>query len=386
MDILKASKTLQSSIVKDRRYLHQHPELSFAETETALFAANRLRDLGYLVKEKIGKTGVIADIGKKGKNIAIRADMDALPIEEAVSSSFSSKNHGVMHACGHDAHIACALGIANILKETNFTGRIRFLMQPSEECGDEEGKSGAERMIEEGVMDDIDYVIGQHVLAGIPAGKVAIMDGAVMSNADNFEIIISGKGGHGAYPHTTVDAVSLTGLFLNAVDKIISRKIKAGEPSVVSICSIKSSSDRGNIISENVRILGTLRSFNDDVRKQLKVELENACETVRPLGGDYKLKYEFGYDAVVNDSHVAEIMRQVAKDFIGNTNVITVDPQMGSEDFSLFAKKAPGAFMFLGVGTEPIRQHHSPSFEIDESPLHIGTAILAETALRLVRS
>src|SRR5271170_7102367 len=127
MDILKASKSLQDSIVKDRRYLHQHPELSFEETETALFAANRLRDLGYLVKEKVGKTGVIADIGKKGKNIAIRADMDALPIEEAVSTSFSSKNPGVMHACGHDAHVACALSTANILKETNFPGRIRFL-------------------------------------------------------------------------------------------------------------------------------------------------------------------------------------------------------------------------------------------------------------------
>jgi amidohydrolase len=384
MNTLDAARALQSSIVKDRRHLHEHPELSFKETETARFAAKRLKQFSDSVQEGIGITGVIADLGAKGKNVAIRADMDALPIDEETALPFSSKNQGIMHACGHDAHVACALAAAEILKERKISGRVRFLMQPSEEFGDEEGKSGAERMIEEGVMDDVDYVIGQHVITAIPAGKVAILDGPAMASSDNFEITITGKGGHGAYPHTTVDAVSLAGLFLNAVDKIVSRKINANEQAVVSICSVRSSSDRTNIISESVRILGTMRSFDDGVRTQLRRELENACKVVIAFGGDYELKYLFGYEAVVNNSSVAAIMRQVATEFVGAAQVVSVEPQMGSEDFSLFAKKAPGAFMFLGVGPNNPKPHHSPGFAIEESPLYLGSAILAETAIRLM--
>jgi amidohydrolase len=386
MNLLKAASELQKLIVEDRRHLHQYPELSFNEIETASFAAKRLNELGYSVKEGVGRTGVVADFGKGGRKVAIRADMDALPIQEATGLPFSSKRSGVMHACGHDAHVACALAAAQVLKAEKLPGSLRFLMQPSEEFGDEEGKSGAQRMIEQGAMETVDYVIGQHVYTPIPKGTVAIMDGPVMSACDNFEITVIGKGGHGAYPHQTVDAVALTGLLLNAINHIISRKLKAGVPAVISIGALASSSDRGNVISDSVRILGTMRSFNKDVRQMLMQELDNACQLVRPLGGDYRVKYLFGYEATVNDKSVAELMRQVAADFIGPDNVLTIEPQMGSEDFSLFAKEAPGAFMFLGVGTEKPQPHHSPTFVIDESSLYLGSAILAETAVRLMKT
>lgn len=385
MSIVKAASELQEAIVKDRRCIHQNPELSFNEVETAAMTAKRLNELGYVVKEKIGRTGVVADLGKGGKTVAIRADMDALPIQESAAHSFASKRANVMHACGHDAHVACVLAAAQLLKREKLPGSLRVLMQPSEEFGDSEGKSGAQRMIEQGAMEDVDYVIGQHVTTFTPSGTVAILDGPAMAACDNFEITVIGKGGHGAYPDQTIDAVALTGLLLNAINQIISRKLKAGVPAVLSIGSIVSSSDRGNVISETVRILGTMRSFDSGVRALLKRELDNACQLVKPLGGDYKLKYLFGYEATVNDAKVAEVMRQVATEFVGAKNVINVEPQMGSEDFSLFAKQAPGAFMFLGVATKNAQPHHSPTFEIDEEPLYLGTAILTETAIRLMK-
>ena len=384
MIITERAQELQSEIINDRRHIHAHPELSFEEYETADLSAKRLAALGYNVKRGIGKTGVVGDIGH-GKRIAIRADMDALPIQEANQASYSSTKTGVMHACGHDAHVACALAAAKLLTQTEFPGSIRMLMQPSEEAGDAEHKSGAARMIEDGAMKGIDAVIGLHVYTPVPAGKVAIMPGPVFAAHETFLITINGQGGHGAYPHQTIDSIALATVVISAIQHIVSRRIDPIEPAVVTIGSIHSSSDRGNIISEQVTLRGTLRCFNEETRIKLMDELDKACSLVTTFGGSYKIEYEFGYPATINHPQVTEIMRQAAIDIIGIDNVLTIPPPMGSEDFSLLAQEAPGAFLFLGAGmTNDLRSHHSAKFEIDESKLYFGAAILAETAKRLL--
>lgn len=383
--ILDEAKALQEEIVKTRRHIHMHPELSFQELDTAQLAASRLKELGYTVREKVGKTGVVAERGQ-GSIVAIRADMDGLPIEEISNLPYKSKHSGVMHACGHDAHVSCALAAAKLLSAEDLGGKIRFLMQPAEENGDSEGKSGAFRMIEDGAMQDVKAVIGLHMDASVPAGKVAIMPGAVMAAADIFKITVQGKGGHGAYPETTIDAVVLASQLVLAIQQIVSRRISALEPAIVTVGSFHSSSQRGNVISESVVLQGTIRSFSEDTRQKLIKELENTCALVKSLGGNFTIDWELGYPATINDSRVAAIMSEVACELIGKENVITIEPKTWSEDFSMLAQKAPGAFMFLGGEIEGDRRsHHSPNFDIDESGLYIGSAILAQTAKRLIK-
>lgn len=385
MTSLDQAKELQKEIVDLRRHLHEHPELSFQETETAKLAADRLKELGFAVKTGVGKTGVIGDIGS-GKTVAIRADMDGLPIEEAHNRNYHSKNAGVMHACGHDAHVSCALAAAKILSKKDLGGRLRMLMQPAEEDTDKEGNSGAYRMIEDGAMEGVDYVIGLHMDATIPAGKVGIMPGPIMASADGFELTISGVGGHGAYPEKTVDAVVIAAQVIQAIQQIVSRRISAIDPAVITVGSITSNSQRGNVISDSVRLLGTIRAFNEDVRKHLREELERTCQIARALGGNYHIQYELGYPVTVNNEKVAAIMKQAAADLIGADNVISFRPKTWSEDFSMLANVSQGAFMFLGGEIAgDTRNHHTPTFDIDESGLYMGTAILTETAERLLK-
>ena len=384
MTVLDQARDLQAEIVEVRRHIHSHPELSFEENATSEYAAAKLKELGYKVTTGVAKTGVVADRGT-GKTVAIRADMDGLPIEESNNVAYKSQNVGVMHACGHDAHVSCALAAAKILSRETFAGRVRFLLQPAEENCDDEGKSGARRMIEEGVMKDVSAVIGLHMDSTVPAGKVAIQSGPVMASVDMFELTIIGKGGHGAYPETTIDAVLLASHVIQAVQQVVSRRIPAVEPAVLTIGAIHSSSVRGNVISDTCRLHGTIRSFNPIIRQKLIDELERACGVARALGGDFKIEYEPGYPPTVNEPTVTDVMRQAAIDLIGEENVITVPLKTWGEDFSMLADEAPGAFMFLGgeiAGSR--RSHHSPDFDIDESGLYIGSAILAETAKRLL--
>lgn len=385
MTVLDQAKELQKEIVELRRYIHMHPELSFQEHETSKLAAERLKELGYEVKTGIAATGVTGDRGT-GKIVAIRADMDGLPVLETNAVAYKSKNEGVMHACGHDAHVSCALAVAKILSRQTLPGKIRMIMQPAEEDVDAEGKSGAMRMIEQGVMDGVSAVIGLHMDASIPAGKVAIQPGPVMAAADGFKIIIKGKGGHGAYPEATIDAVVIASHVIQAIQQIVSRRIAAVEPAVVTIGSIHSASTRGNVISDRVELMGTIRSFNENIRKKLIEEVDRACSVARALGGDYETEYEMGYPATVNDPNVTETLKKTAIELVGAENVITIAPKTWAEDFSVLAQAAPGAFMFLGCEIAGDRRaHHSPTFDIDESGLYLGTAILAETAQRLLR-
>ncbi|SRR5579875_296417 len=381
---LDQARLLQDQIVSLRRHLHQHPELSFQEHETARLAGEKLSRLGYAVRSGLARTGLIADMGA-GTTVAVRADMDGLPIQETTGKPYQSRNAGVMHACGHDAHVSCALAAAELLAREKLPGRVRMLMQPAEENGDEEGKSGAFRMIEDGAMDGVDAVIGLHMDASLPAGKVGIMAGPVMAAADIFKVVIRGKGGHGAYPETTIDSVVISAQVINAIQQIVSRRISALDPAVVTVGSVHSESTRGNVVSPAVTMHGTIRSFTEPVREKLIAELERACAVARALGGDFELSFELGYPATVNDQLVVGVMREAACDLIGAENVVAIPPKTWSEDFSMLANKAPGAFMFLGgeiAGDR--RSHHSPNFDLDESGLYLGSAILAETACRLI--
>lgn len=384
MTMLERSRELQKEIVELRRHIHAHPELSYEEHATSKLAAEKLKELGYTVKTGIAKTGVIGDLGS-GKTIGIRADMDGLPIQETNKTPYASKNAGVMHACGHDAHVSCALATAKLLANEKLPGRIRMIMQPAEENGDEEGISGAQRMIEQGVMDGISAVIGLHMDSGVPAGKVGIQAGPVMAAMDGFTITIRGKGGHGAYPDTCVDSVVIGAQIVSAMQTIISRRISALEPAVVTIGSFHSESKRGNVISETVELQGTIRTFNEETRQKIIHEVDQICTIARAMGGNYEIDYEMGYPATVNHPDVTAVMRQVAVDLIGAENVIPVPLKTWAEDFSMLAQAAPGAFMFLGAEISGDRRsHHSPTFDLDESGLYIGPAILAETARRLL--
>ena len=384
------ARNLQKEIVDLRRLLHEQPELSFQETETARIAADRLEGLGYKVKRGVGKTGVTADLGKGDRLVAIRADMDALPIEETNPVPYRSKNPGVMHACGHDAHVSCAIAAARMLGEDlsagQNEGRVRMLMQPAEEYGDEDGKSGALRMLEDGALEGVAAVIGLHIDASLPAGKVGILEGPVMAAVDGFSLTIKGRGGHGAYPETTIDAIVIGSYVVQAIQQIVSRRISALEPAIVTIGSFSSSSSRGNVIAEEVKLEGTMRSFSEEVRELLRQELDRAASISRAMGGDYTLKYELGYPTTVNESETTRVMRQAAIDLLGEENLVSIKPRTWSEDFSFFANEVPGAFMFLGAEIAGDRRsHHSPTFDIDESGLYVGSAVLAETARRLMK-
>jgi len=385
--LLEKSRELEKEIIELRRYLHSHPELSFLESETAKLASSKLKELGFSVQEKVAKTGVIGDIGSGPKTVAIRADMDGLPILESNKTPYKSNNPGVMHACGHDAHISCGLAAAKLLSSMDtLPGRLRMIMQPAEEDTDSEGKSGAFRMVEEGVMEGVSAVIGLHMDASLEAGKVAIMPGPVMAACDGFKLTVQGKGGHGAYPESTVDAVVVAAQIISAIQQIVSRRISPLDPAVITIGSVQSSSTRGNVIADSVVMLGTIRSFTEEVRTKLRDELEKACALAHAFGAEFKIEYELGYPPTVNDPKIAEVMKQAAIDLIGAENVVTLPLKTWSEDFSMLAQASPGAFMFLGGKmTDYERSHHSPDFDINESGLYLGPAILAETALRLMK-
>lgn len=385
MKTLKQARELQQEIVELRRTLHAHPELSYREIQTSRLAADKLTDLGFEVRTGIAKTGVIADKGTGSPTIAIRADMDALPLTEENDLPFKSQTEGVMHACGHDAHVSCALAAAKILAQDTLPGRLRMIMQPAEEQCDEQGLSGARRLVEEGAMKGVDAVIGLHISTSLPSGSVAIQSGPVLAAADAFKVVIRGRGGHAGYPENTIDAIVLATQVIQAFQQIVSRRIAAVEPAVITVGSIRSSSTRGNMISESVELEGTIRTTSEATRKVAIEEVKRACTIAQAMGGSFEIDYQPGYPATINDARIAAVMHAAAVDLIDADKVLTVKPKMAAEDFSFLSQVAPGAYMFLGVAIEgDARSHHSPRFDFDESNLYVGTAILAETARRLM--
>lgn len=384
--MLKQAHAISEELIEWRRDFHMHPETGFDVHRTAGIVADELEKMGYRVTRGVGKTGVVAEIGEGGKMVAIRADMDALPLEELNESEYKSSVENKMHACGHDSHTAMALGAAQILAKQKLNGRIRFLFQPSEESADEEGKSGAVRMSEEGAMENVDYVIAQHVDPTQPVGTIAINAGPCSGGVDSWFAVIKGKGGHGAYPHTTVDPFFLLAHIIMALNGITSRRLDPFAPAVVSIGSLNGGFTE-NVIPDSIKITGTMRFTKPEIQKQIHAEITRAFEIARALGGDYELKIEIGAPPMINNEEVSNLIEAVGKDLLGADHVKELQKTLGAEDFGSFLAHAPGAMFTLGVqksGHEGYLLHH-PKFDLDERALPIGTAILVETALRFLK-
>jgi amidohydrolase len=370
-DMLKRAEAISGELSRLRRDIHMHPELAFQEVRTAALVAETLREIGGIdIRTQVGITGVVGDLGTgDGPTIAIRADMDALPIHETTGLGHGSQDAGKMHACGHDAHTAILLGAAHLLKAEFASGRlkgnVRFLFQPAEEIGGD-GVSGAPKMIADGAMQGIDHVIALHVDSGSPVGTVKMVKGPVTAAADAFKAWVRGTGGHGAYPH----------------HGIVARRINPKEPAVVSL-GIVQAGTAFNIIPNEVYFAGTIRSFKESTRETLFAELDRAFALADGLGGSYELEIIRGYPAGINDAAVAQWMDDVASDIVGSTQVDRKTVGMAGEDFAYMQQMAPGAMLMLGaaVGDMP-RPHHTPVFDIDERAMPIGAAILAETVRR----
>ena len=384
--MLQQAHKIKEQLTTWRREFHAHPELGFQETRTAARVAEVLTPLGYRVRTGVGRTGVVAERGEGHPIVAIRADMDALPVQEANDVPYASQVPGVMHGCGHDAHVAIGLGVATLLAQETFPGTVRFLFQPAEEMGDEEGISGAPRMVEDGAMEGVDAVLALHVDATTPVGDIIVGAGPVSAGVDSFYATIAGRGGHGAMPHEVVDPIYIAGHVILALHGIVSRRLHPAAPAVVSIGSIHAGQAE-NVIPENVKISGTIRFMELEVQEQIHAEIERALQVARTLGGDYTLHIETGGMPLINDAGVVDLISDVAAELLGGEqHVQPNEPEMGAEDFGVFTDLAPGAMFMLGCLIEgDQRAHHNPRFDVDERCLPLGAAILAEAALRLLR-
>jgi amidohydrolase len=382
---LERAYEMQEQLVAWRREFHMRPELGFQEMRTTARVAKVLASLGYRVRTGVGRTGVMAELGQGHPTVAIRADMDALPIQEVTDVPYASQIPGVMHACGHDAHTAIGLTVATLLAQETFPGTVRFLFQPAEEVGDDEGVSGAPRMVQDGAMEGVDAVLALHVDASIPVGDIALEVGPICAGVDTFHATIIGQGGHGAMPHEAVDPVYIAAHVILALHGIVSRRLDPLEPAVVSIGAIHGG-QADNVIPEQVKISGTLRFLEPQVREQIHAEIERALGIARAMGGDYALQFELGGLPTRNAVEVVEFIREVAAELLGSEHVLPYRPEMGAEDFGAFSELAPGAMFRLGCRIEgDERKAHSPRFDIDERCLPVGAAVLAEAALRLLR-
>ncbi|HYH11320.1 MAG TPA: amidohydrolase [Thermomicrobiales bacterium] len=379
-------------VVADRRYLHENPELGFQEFNTARFVAERLEALGVEdIRTGVnitGVTGLIRGTGDgpgKERVVLARADMDALPILEENDVDYRSKNDGVMHACGHDAHTSMLLGTARVLmdRRDQFAGTVKLLFQPSEEAGE----GGAIGMIREGVMEDphVDACFGLHVSSRLPTGKISVASGPLNAAADEFRITIQGKGGHGAYPHLCVDPVLIGSHIVVALQTLVSREVDPTDKAVVSVCAFKAG-DAFNVIPDTAMVGGTVRTFNPDTRDLLDTRIHELVTGIATsMGGSVEINYRRGYPPVVNDQAMAEVVREAAREVVGEENVEVGKPKMGAEDFSYFAIERPGCFFNVGTGNpdkDSEWSHHHPRFDIDEDAMAYGIATMATTLVK----
>jgi amidohydrolase len=371
-----------------RRYLHKYPELSFQEEKTSQFVYETLCSFGNLEVTRPTKYSVMARlIGKKdGKTVAIRADMDALPILEENEFEFASAVPGVMHACGHDGHTAILLGTAEILARhrDDICGEIRFLFQHAEE----QFPGGGEEMVQAGVMDGVDYVIGLHLMSGLKTGKIGIVYGPMMAAPDVFDITIYGKGGHAAHPKETVDPIAIGAQIVSNLQHIVSRNTDAFEQRVVTVTQFHAGTT-DNVIPDTAYINGTVRCFKQELREEAEEKIEQIVKGVTLAhGAAYSYQYRYGYRPVINNDNVTNIIEESAKELFGKEQVVRINPSMGGEDFSAFLQKADGCFFKVGSGNEKeesIYPHHHPRFTIDEDALIIGVKMFLHVSLRLLR-
>jgi len=380
------SKKIFPKLVKLRREFHQYPELSFSEFKTSKRVVRELRKLRIPTKTGIAKTGVAGLLTgkKKGKTVALRADMDALPIQEQTNLPYKSKNKGVMHACGHDVHMACVIGAAIILSEIkrDLDGNLKFIFQPSEEVI----PGGAKSMIRAGVLKNpiVSGIFGLHCEPGIPVGKIGVKDGPLMAQVDDFDIVISGSSGHGARPHHGVDAIVVASQVIQALQTIPSRKIDPVEPVVVSVGKIEGGTAR-NIICDRVMLKGTARSLSREVARKIPALLKSVTAGVAAsAGATFELKYSPGYPVLVNHPRETDLARGTVAGMFGKRAIFEIKkPEMGAEDFAYFLQKVPGTFLRLGIRSPKkgaIYPWHHPKFTVDEDVIKMGAAVLAGVA------
>ncbi len=385
--ILYLAEKYLPKMISIRRKIHQYPELAFEEYKTSKLVAQTLKSLGLKVKTGIAKTGVVGILEGKGKNsgdvkvVALRADMDALPIQEQTNLPFASKIPGKMHACGHDSHTAMVLGSAMILKElqNEINGIVKFIFQPSEE----KNPGGASLMIKDGVLNNpkVDLIFGLHVRPDSEPGTVFIKEGPLMASSDEIYIKIKGKGGHGARPHFTIDPIVIASEIILALQKITSRFFDPIEPRVLTIGSIHAGTAT-NIIPDEVAISGTLRTMNEEWRKKAWETIEKIVKGITSTyGASYELKISKGYPVLINDTKATEFARQKAVELLGKNKVLDAKPVMGAEDFAYYLQKVPGCFIWLGAGSKNSKYDiHSSKFTIDESAMKYGSSLLAYLA------
>lgn len=383
--MLDQAKAIQDQIIHWRRTIHKNPELGFEEVETAKLIKEALKSFG-LEPQTIARTGVMAVLGEGKPAIGLRADMDALPMQEANQVEYASQVPNKMHACGHDTHVAMLLGAAKLLSEmpNRPAGQIRFFFQPSEERWDDEGVSGGSLIAQEGHLEGLDAVFAIHINSLIPVGKLMAGDNYVMAAPDTFDAVITGKGTHGAYPHTGNDPIFALAQVINAIHGIYSRRINPLKPAVISIGAVHSG-DAYNIIPNSVSFKGTIRSYEKEVQQQLHEELRRAVDVAKAFGCETELKISTGYPATRNDPDITSLVRRTAQEMLDEECIFAFEPSMGGEDFSYFLEKVPGTILFLGgsIGDFP-RPHHNPYFNIDERALPIGAALYAQTTLNLL--
>ncbi|WP_051662996.1 amidohydrolase [Alicyclobacillus macrosporangiidus] len=378
-------REVQSDVVAWRRHLHRYPELSYEEHETAQFVHDLLCSFGALEVSRPTPTSVMARLlgAGEGPTVALRADMDALPIEEENTFEFRSSRPGVMHACGHDAHTAILLATAKVLTQLQpwLCGEVRFFFQHAEEVH----PGGAVQMVEAGVMDGVDMVLGLHVRSPLEAGVLAISAGPINAASDRFDITIRGRGGHAAHPHTAVDSVLVAAEVVTQLQHLVSRNKDPLEPLVISVTKISGGSAY-NVIPETVQLAGTVRTYSPRLREQVPAWMERVIEGVTSAhGATYEFSYRRGYAPLINDPQVAQLVEETLKDAFGPERVRKAQPGMGGEDFSGFLQAAPGAFFHLGVGNREkgiVYPHHHPRFTVDEDALIVGVEAFVRLALR----
>ncbi len=393
-EIFERAKGIHEKVRAWRREIHRHPELAFQEHRTGGLVNSTLIDIGVKSDTEVAKTGIVGHIkGGSGPLVGLRADMDALPIQEINGSDFDSTNPGVMHACGHDSHTAMLLGAATILKgfadEGRLPGNVRLFFQPSEENQDEEGKSGGRRMVEEGVVAGVDALFGIHVGPGLPVGHVSTRSGPLLAAADRFRVEVIGSGGHGASPHQTNDPILLASYVINAIHHIVGRRINPLAAGVITIGRIHGGT-ADNIIPGSVTLSGTIRSMTQEVRDQLHDELRRACAIVEGLGGSFALQIFPGYPPTVCAEEAVDAMMSTTKAIFGEEKVHVAEPIMAAEDFSYMLQQAPGCMIQLGVHNptweEPVYPVHRADFRMDEDALPVGVAALVASAVQWMQA
>ncbi|KQL38719.1 N-acyl-L-amino acid amidohydrolase [Bacillus sp. FJAT-25509] len=377
----------KEEVIKWRRHFHQYPELSFHEEKTAQYVYDTLQSFGNLEISRPTKTSVMARLigSQPGKVLAIRADMDALPIEEENTFEFTSKNPGVMHACGHDGHTAMLLGTAKILTslKDKIKGEVRFLFQHAEELF----PGGAEEMVQAGVMDGVDMIIGAHLWAPMKLGTVGVAYGPMMAAPDTFYITVEGKGGHAALPHDTIDSIAIASQVVTNLQHIVSRNTDPLDNLVLSVTKFIGGTTH-NVIPGSVEICGTVRSFNAELRKSVPELMERVIKGITEAhGAQYKFNYELGYRPVINDEHITKAIEETILEVFDEKTLDLMKPNMGGEDFSAFQQKAPGTFFYVGAGNKEkdiAYPHHHARFTIDEDALEIGVKLFVHATFKLL--